>query len=131
MKQQAKEAILARIRTAIANAPEPPPVLRAYRERDARERAAILEDFIDRLIDYKAIVTRADGEHLPQTIAQACGQHGITRLVVPADLPAAWIPEGLTVLRDSAAALPRRPGYEFRRPDRLRRRYRSDRHHHP
>src|SRR5438105_12931618 len=100
MTQQAKEAILARIRTAIANGPEPPPVLRAYREKDSRGRTAILEDFIDRLIDYKAIVTRADADYLPRAIADACRQHDITRLVVPADLPAAWIPEGITALRD-------------------------------
>ncbi len=103
MKQQAREAILARIRAAVANGPEPPPVLRAYREKDTRERAAILEDFIDRLIDYKAIVTRADDDHLPRAIADACRQHDITRLVVPADLPAAWIPEEITVLRDQPA----------------------------
>jgi L-lactate dehydrogenase complex protein LldG len=103
MTLHAKEAILARIRTAVANGPEPPPVPRAYREKDSRERAAILEDFIDRLIDYNALVTRADDDHLPRAIADACRQHGITRLVVPADLPAAWIPEGITVLRDQPA----------------------------
>ena len=100
MTQQAKKAILARIRRAVTNGPEPPPVQRTYRERDERERAAILEDFIDRLIDYKAIVTRTDDDHLPHAIADACRQYGITQLVVPADLAAAWIPEGITVQRD-------------------------------
>jgi L-lactate dehydrogenase complex protein LldG len=103
MKQQAKETILARIRAAVANGPEPPPLLRDYRERDPRERAVIIEDFIDRLIDYKAIVTRTDDEHLPRAIADACRQHDITRLVVPADLPTTWIPEEITALRDQPA----------------------------
>jgi L-lactate dehydrogenase complex protein LldG len=100
MIQNAKETILARIRAAVANAPEPPPVSHDYRERDERERAAILEDFIDRLIDYKTIVTRTDDDHLPQAIADACHQHGITRLIVPADLLDTWIPGGVTALRD-------------------------------
>ena len=100
MRQNAKESILARIRAANANATEPPPVLHNYRERDERERATILEDFIDRLIDYKAIVTRTDDNHLPQAIADACRQHDITRLVVPADLLATWIPDEVTALRD-------------------------------
>ena len=71
MKKTAKDAMLARIRGAIANAPEPPPVPRNFRERDERDRAAILEDFIDRLVDYKAIVTRTDDAGLPQAIADA------------------------------------------------------------
>ena len=48
MKKTAKDAILARIRGAIANALEPPPIPHDFRERDERDRAAILEDFIDR-----------------------------------------------------------------------------------
>jgi L-lactate dehydrogenase complex protein LldG len=100
MKETAKHVILARIRKAIANAPEPPPIPRDFRERDERDHPAILEDFIDRLLDYKAIVTRTDEAGLPQAITDACQQHSIARLVVPADLPPEWIPSGVTVLRD-------------------------------
>ena len=100
MRKTAKDVILARIRKAVADTPEPPPIPRDFRERDMRERAAILEDFIDRLIDYKALVTRTDDADLPQAIAGACQQQGITQLVVPAGLPAAWIPSGVTALRD-------------------------------
>jgi L-lactate dehydrogenase complex protein LldG len=99
-KKSAKDAILARIRGAVANAPEPPPVPYDFRERDERDQAAILGDFIDRLLDYKAIVTRTGGVGLPQAIANACQLHGISRLVVPADLPTGWIPAGVTELRD-------------------------------
>ncbi|GAC1312608.1 MAG: lactate utilization protein C [Ktedonobacteraceae bacterium] len=100
MKENGKEAMLARIRAAIANAPEPSPVPYGFRERDVRDQAAILEDFIDRLVDYKALVTSTNEEGLPQAIADACQLHSIVRLVVPADLPATWIPEGVTALRD-------------------------------
>src|SRR5438552_11696683 len=100
MKQTAKDAILARIRKALANAPEPPPVPNDFLERDERDRSVILEELIDRLVDYKAMVTRTDDANLPQAIVDACQQHGVARLVVPTDLPDAWIPAGVTVLRD-------------------------------
>jgi L-lactate dehydrogenase complex protein LldG len=100
MKETAKDAILARIRKSIANAPESPPVPHDYRERDERDHTAIMEDFVDRLVDYKAIVTRTDDVGLPQAIADACQQHGVIRLLVPADLPTGWIPAGVTLLRD-------------------------------
>ena len=100
MKKSAKDVMLARIRAATANAPEPPPVPYDFRERDERDRAAILEDFIERLVDYKAMVTRTDDASLPQAIVDACQQQGIIQLVVPADLPSRWIPSGVKVLRD-------------------------------
>ncbi|HEV2580711.1 MAG TPA: LUD domain-containing protein [Ktedonobacteraceae bacterium] len=100
MSQNAKKTILSRIRAANASAPDARPTPRDYRERDERERAAIIEDVIDRLLDYKAIVTRADRAVLPQAIADACRQHDIARLVVPADIPADWIPDDVTALRD-------------------------------
>src|SRR5438105_9074506 len=99
MKQTAKDAILARIRKALANAPEPPPVPHDFLERDERDRSAILEELIDRLVDYKALVTSTDDTSLPQAIVDACQQHGIARLVVPPDLPDAWLPADVTVLR--------------------------------
>ena len=102
MKKSAKDVILARIRAASTNAPEPPPGPYDFHERDERDRAAILEDFIERLVDYKAIVTRTDDVDLPQAIADACQQQGITQLVVPADLPTGWIPTGVTALRDDS-----------------------------
>jgi L-lactate dehydrogenase complex protein LldG len=100
MKQTAKDAILARIRKSLANAPEPPPVPHDFLERDERDRSAILEELIDLLVDYKAMVTRTDDAGLPQALADAYQQHSMQRLVVPADLPAKWIPAGVTVLRD-------------------------------
>lgn len=100
MKKSAKDVILARVRAVTTNAPEPPLVPYDFRERDERDRAAILEDFIERLVDYKAIVTRTNDASLAQAIADACRQQDIVQLVVPADLPSEWIPSGVKVLRD-------------------------------
>lgn len=100
MTRNVKKTILARIRAANAGAPEPAAMQHDFRTRDERAHAAILEDFIDRLVDYKAIVTRTDDAGLPQAIADACRQHAVTRLVIPVDLPAEWIPVDVTLLRD-------------------------------
>ncbi|GHO48269.1 LutC/YkgG family protein [Ktedonospora formicarum] len=100
MNQSPREAILARVRGAIAQAPAAPSIPRAYRERDERDRVAILSDFVDRLLDYKAQVTRADEAGLPNAIAEACQRHAITRLAMPNDLPSDWQPAGITIARD-------------------------------
>lgn len=101
MKQTTRETMLTRIRQAVVNAPEPPKIPQDFRMRDERERVAIVEDFIERLVDYKAIVTRTDDASLLQAITDACQQHSITRLVVPTDVPAKWLPTEVTVQRDN------------------------------
>ena len=102
MRKTAKEAMLERIRAAISDAPEPPEISRSFRERDERDRAAIVEDFIDRLVEYKAVVTRTDDATLLQAITDACQRHSLRRLVVPADVPNEWLPKEMTILRDES-----------------------------
>jgi len=103
MSDAAREAILARIRDALAGATETPPAPRAYRHEDARDRAAILDELVDRLVDYKARVTRIPPQDVPAAIADACAAYGIGRLVIPADCPTEWAPSGVTALRDTSA----------------------------
>ena len=100
MRDAAKDIMLDRIRKSIANVPEHSPIPRDFRARDERDRTAILEDFIDRLFDYKAMVTCTNDADLPQAIADACQQQAITHIVVPADVPASWIPVNVTLLKD-------------------------------
>src|SRR5439155_11677590 len=97
----AREEILDRLRTALDGAAEPPPVPRAYRRADdpAADR---LERLVDRLVDYKAAVSRCDPDALGATIATALA--GVERLVVPSDVPAGWLAAYAgTVLADDPA----------------------------
>ncbi len=100
MADTAREVILARIRAALAAAPDVPSTPRAYLQHDERDRAALLAELIDRLREYKAVVEPVGQAALPTAIAAACARHGIHTLVVPTDLPVAWVPEDVEVLRD-------------------------------
>ena len=101
----AREFVLGRIRRALSDVPgiekpEDVPILREYRTVETLPRSEVIALFIDRLMDYKAMVTRVKLEGLPASIASACARRGIKRLVVPADLPSGWVPEGVSILRD-------------------------------
>ncbi|GCE07903.1 LutC/YkgG family protein [Dictyobacter aurantiacus] len=100
MSNPAREEMLLRIRRALANAPEPDPHQPTFRVHDDRERSSLLQDFIERLTDYKAEVTMTSMEALPQALTDICQQHGIQRLAVPSDLPEALHPAQLVVVRD-------------------------------
>jgi L-lactate dehydrogenase complex protein LldG len=108
MTHTSKETILARIRNANQDTPSTQPITHntentprpTYRTSDQRDHETIIEEFIDRLTDYKATVTRCISSQLQEALDRACQQHAITRLAVPADIPAHWLPSSLTLLRD-------------------------------
>ncbi|MFO7250637.1 MAG: lactate utilization protein C [Actinomycetes bacterium] len=85
-----RERILARIRAAVAAAPEPP-VRRAYRTGARMPRETLIELFAERVRDYRAIVHTVPGAEVPGTVAAALARRGVRRLVVPAHLPEAWL----------------------------------------
>ncbi|AGA29939.1 LutC/YkgG family protein [Singulisphaera acidiphila] len=101
----AKEEILDRIREALSDLPpraaapertETQPYLRS----DPAPHEEQVEQFIERVTEYKATVRRVSGADLPKEIATACALRNVRRLVVPNDLPEAWIPSDVEVLRD-------------------------------
>jgi L-lactate dehydrogenase complex protein LldG len=76
------------------------PLNRSYRKSDTSSAVLRLALFVERLRDYKAAVRLVAPADLSSAISQACGARGVRRLVVPADVPAGWIPAGVTVLRE-------------------------------
>ncbi|WP_406070514.1 lactate utilization protein C [Micromonospora sp. NBC_01638] len=78
----ARDEILARLRTALADNPPPVEVPRRYRQVD--DRPDLVEILIDRLADYRAVVHRGIGA-LPGLLAE------VDRLAVPTDIPADWL----------------------------------------
>jgi L-lactate dehydrogenase complex protein LldG len=112
----AREEILGRIRTALADRPQPAPVERNYRtsgqswtsdgatsDRFTGDGATgdgasgaveppgaevLLELLVDRLIDYRATVHRATPDTAAAVIAKALVERGANRVVVPDGFPA-------------------------------------------
>jgi L-lactate dehydrogenase complex protein LldG len=98
----AKEAVLARIRAAVdgaarAELPQTPD----YRTRSSRERSQVIEEFLERVRDYRVDARMVSAAGLPQAIADACRARRARRLAVPHDLPGEWRPDGFEWLADN------------------------------
>jgi L-lactate dehydrogenase complex protein LldG len=98
----ARDEILARVARALADVPpdergEDVGVSRGYQEH---EPEGTLELFVDRLRDYGAAVRLVGADDIALAAAEACGARGVISLVVPADLPSAWLPAGVETVTD-------------------------------
>lgn len=96
----AREQILGRVRTAIGGAARPPEPARGYRRSDDRAREEVVELFARRAGEYRATVRRTEAGELRGVLSAACRERGARRLGVPPDLPEAWLPEGVELVRD-------------------------------
>ena len=92
----AREAILCRIRAAVAGAPAVE-VPRAYRTRGGGEGLA--ERFAERVADYRAAVEQTD-----DPAAAAAGVLAGRRVVVAPDFPASLRPAGVDLVEDDGLA---------------------------
>lgn len=104
----AKETILWRVRRATRDVPEDErpedvPVERGYREEGEDGRDEVVARFAEHVAEYEATVHRVEEADLPARIKEILENRGLARLVVPQQLPEAWIPEGVEVLRDVAS----------------------------
>ena len=92
----AREEILARIRTALADRPQPGPARRDYR---GPAGPGDLERFVEHVTDYRATVHRA-GEDVQATITRILTGRGVPRVVVPDGFPDEWRP-GISIVLES------------------------------
>lgn len=91
MSRNSRERILARIRSAVADAPEAPEVPRTYLTRHTPDDPdAVLDLLHENLADYRAHVHRTDEAGLPALIARLLRERGARSVVVPPGLPAEW-----------------------------------------
>jgi L-lactate dehydrogenase complex protein LldG len=98
-----REAMLARVRTALGPAPEIPDVPRAYRQAGtlgAAGEPASVELFCGRVADYRATVKRVTGDELAGALTAACERRQARRVAVPAHAPP-WTLEGVELVRDN------------------------------
>ena len=86
----AKEDILARIRSSLADAPVAPEPVRNYRRVSELTEEQTIDMLVDRLIDYKANVFHANKENISEVIAERLGEK--STYVVPEGLNMEWLP---------------------------------------
>jgi iron-sulfur cluster protein len=96
-----RDVVLARIRAAIADAPTPPAITRAYRRDPIRSRDETISVFIDRVNDYRATAIRAPGDRVGDIIGEICAQREVTRLVTPDGFPGEWAENAVELVRDA------------------------------
>jgi L-lactate dehydrogenase complex protein LldG len=96
-----RAAILNSVRRSLGSS-EPPSAIateyaaigRTYTCFSEASPSAIVELFEDRLREYDAGVYIVSAESVSDTIAEILGVRGKKNLVIPAGLPAAWLPKG-------------------------------------
>ncbi|SFC92011.1 L-lactate dehydrogenase complex protein LldG [Nocardioides terrae] len=94
----AREAVLARVRAALAEATPADPPARAYGHGAAVADVPAL--FAERVADYRATVVRVAPSGVAVAVAEAI--EGADSVVVPDGLPEEWLPAGLQVVHDES-----------------------------
>jgi L-lactate dehydrogenase complex protein LldG len=101
----ARDDILDRIRTALADRPRPAPVDRSYRTAgvDPASPDELIGRLVDRLVDYHATVERTTD--VPAAIAGSLAARAVRRVIVPDGFPAGWLPKDVESVRDDPPLL--------------------------
>jgi len=105
----AREEVLARIRSALGEQPSRPaadPVPRQYRRAgtQAASDQDLVELLVDRLVDYRASVSRTDPAGVATLLAGRLVEHGIGSVLVPDGFDERWLADS-TVERHTDEAL--------------------------
>lgn len=85
----AKDEILGRIRSALADAPQVAEVPREYRKTSTLSEAELIELLVDRLVDYKAGVDVIQASEVPKFVAAKL--QAATSVVYPHGLDTNWL----------------------------------------
>lgn len=101
-----RDRILARVRTAVADAREAPEVTRAYlTSHTPDDPTAVLDLLHENLAEYRALVHRTDADGLPALLARLLADHGSSTVLVPPGLPLEWLGEaGPVRVQDRSAS---------------------------
>jgi L-lactate dehydrogenase complex protein LldG len=95
----ARDEILGRIRTALADVPADEPAAATLRPVDPAP--GDVDRFAERAGDYRATVVRVAAGEVASAVAAACERHDARRLVAPEGLPDDWAPEAAELLVDA------------------------------
>jgi L-lactate dehydrogenase complex protein LldG len=85
-----RDAMLERIRSALDTPSRPVDVPRSYRT-SLPAGVHLIERFIERVSDYRAVVHRSSDRDLSATVFRALVAHDVLRVVTPPGLPPEWL----------------------------------------
>ena len=104
----ARDEILSRVRSALADRPSVADATATPRPAAALTGDALRERFIERVADYRATVIECEAgdDEVRLAIGAALARHDARAIALPHDFPAAWRPEGLTIYESGAGDLP-------------------------
>ena len=89
----AREEILARIRAALSDVEQPDPALDVpidWEYGRPTPMPDVLDRFVETVLDYRAVVRRTSEAAIPDANVTLLTEYGVSSLVVPAGLDAAW-----------------------------------------
>jgi L-lactate dehydrogenase complex protein LldG len=98
---EAREAVLAAVRGALADRPHPGP------DAEDPPYAPVLDPaslFAERVREYRAEVRRVTPGGIADAVCAVCVEHAVRRLATPSDLVSAWLPAGIEVVADAETA---------------------------
>ncbi len=95
----AREEVLARIRKN-QGGPADQSIPREYADSSLLSRAEVVEQFADRLRDYNATVHHCAASAIADVVSSVLHERKKSGLLIPAGLPAAWLPAGCTFRLD-------------------------------
>ncbi|MEV6550506.1 LUD domain-containing protein [Streptomyces sp. NPDC051597] len=104
-----RDRVLARVRAAVADAPEAPEPARDYLTGHTPDDdpGALVDLLHANLADYRALVHRTDTEGLPALLARLLAERGAATVLAPPGLPPSWLSTaGAVQVRDRAASTP-------------------------
>lgn len=98
-----RDAVLARVRAALRDAPPPVEVPRGYRLRGEAGEDEVVRRLVERVREYGATVVET-ADPAAAAVADALRAAGARRVVVAPDLPASLRPEGIELVEDDGLA---------------------------
>ncbi|MGV0811108.1 lactate utilization protein C [Mycolicibacterium boenickei] len=96
--EQARAAVLGRVRAALAAAPPQAVVVPRDYHREPQTASGNVERFAETVAEYRARVHRIDADAIASTVLTLVGSGA--PVVIPADLPPEWV-RGLTAVADA------------------------------
>lgn len=86
----AREAVLGRIRRALVDVADAPPVEVDWQYAKPRPMDDVLEMFVERVVDYRAVMERCSPDQVGESIVKALQANEVSSVVLPSGLDAAW-----------------------------------------